>query len=707
MNEENHTLRLLSGYPDIDQDINIRLFGWKQVYQNQNQQIRYFAADFEATTLEPAIVYMVTVREIMKCPEPSNPIESKLIGWTNGYAVSNNHWEFTSVKQYLRWLDTMQNTVTWFHNGHNYDFHFLKDFCLRPQNKSHYTYRDGNVVGITTIHERKMTSYKDKYSYRTDKQGNKMINHIKHSHRFIDSIGILKGSLKALGKSIGIEKIDNTPLIASIHKDATYTIKSIYSNKIIKQNDENVHPKELPIQLRPIQSNFWVDCYTKGWWEYAIQDTFVLAHIVVQKSLIDYFENRRVTTAAALAWNDLIKDTRYEDKIAEIHTLMKKSKSYSDKIKLLMDLYRPLYKGGLVYCNPKYLYKDYGEIRDTNGFHLDYTSAYPSVYSNPEKYPLPQLEFTNEKTNLYMITYFNIKAKVKPDRVPLIKLKTDTENNPNDDTLKVRNTYYDKEFYLERLSITSVEDAYFKENYEFTFKNAKILYFKEDKELEQAFKDFGARHYQTKVECDELLKTNLSESERLSVLSIRNTAKLFLNSPYGYMGFYDKEYANKSYYYNPELDLIDYDIDSNNPMHVGRKFSEMIAAAFVTAYVRVKLANDINKVGLEHFVYCDTDSMFVVGLTEQELRDRLNISDQLGDFKIEHRFNRMRLLGNKTYAIADTTDEIIACATAGSNYQFKDINDFENNVYVLSTQKVVVSGGVIIQERWKQIAPTI
>ena len=94
----------------------------------------------------------------------------------------------------------------------------------------------------------------------------------------------------------------------------------------------------------------------------------------------------------------------------------------------------------------------------------------------------------------------------------------------------------------------------------------------------------------------------------------------------GYLAFFEKE-----------IDLYKYDKEEDGTLVkllsdksvTGLKYAEVAAAAFITAYGRVKLATDINKIGLDHVAGCDTDSLICFGLSLDELKERVQLLTNL------------------------------------------------------------------------------
>ena len=96
-----------------------------------------------------------------------------------------------------------------------------------------------------------------------------------------------------------------------------------------------------------------------------------------------------------------------------------------------------------------------------------------------------------------------------------------------------------------------------------------------------------------------------------------------------------------------------------------KKFRNVLVAATITAYGRIQLLNAILKIGVENFIYCDTDSIYGIvdydgeGVVEESaIIDSLNAKfgevididmSKLGSWKVEGLFDTFFMLGAKKY----------------------------------------------------------
>lgn len=121
--------------------------------------------------------------------------------------------------------------------------------------------------------------------------------------------------------------------------------------------------------------------------------------------------------------------------------------------------------------------------------------------------------------------------------------------------------------------------------------------------------------------------------------------KLFMNSLYGKFGE------------NPEKQKtgIEWSDTMSKLIFVDRDIKEaeigyIPVAAFITSYSRCQLVRTAQSIGVEHFVYCDTDSMYVKGLTRDEIESKIDVhGSRLGAWKYEGEFKEMKFIRPKRY----------------------------------------------------------
>lgn len=605
------------------------------IKQQERLQHHYFAADFECTTQPPCLVYMATLQEVH----------------------TGQQWQFTNIRDFIDFFIDYPNSTVYFHNGSNYDFEFIINYIL--SNNTPYRIKTGKNFAVRRILPEIKCTKTGKL-----KQSKNKYQLIEMDITLRDSRDVVGGSIKGLGESIGLQKgmgEIETPLVAYINDD-----------NWLEQLDGTGH------HLKTHYGDFQKDMHRLGYWDYAIQDTYILAEVLKKYGVIEHANNGKYTQAS-IAYSEMLDNHKpYKDLLYQQNKFAKDNHKYREYAKALNRRAKRAFKGGAAWANDMFIDKDTGKAKliKSHGFHIDYTSMYSSIYMNPELYPLPTREPVNYKTNLYIIHYTNLTADCKPNKFPLLKQRTDQ--------IGYNNSHYLNHFNG-NISLTTPENEYLFENYtNITYDKVEVEYYEEHHHLEQALKKHGEKWYAVKQNPDNPAQ--------------KAYAKLMLNTCYGYLGFF-------------ESPISTYEYKSVNGVTVKEKakdgitgidFAEVPAASFITAYGRCKLANDINKVGAENVVCCDTDSLFVINYDFEELSKLLPISNELGDLKLEHEFEQIKALKAKTWCIADENGNVIAQATAGSNYKFKHISSFNEGETIVSSQKYYVNGGIQIKDKPKK-----
>jgi len=140
------------------------------------------------------------------------------------------------------------------------------------------------------------------------------------------------------------------------------------------------------------------------------------------------------------------------------------------------------------------------------------------------------------------------------------------------------------------------------------------------------------------------------------------------------------------------------------------RYSNVAVAATITSYVHHKLFDKGNEVGFKNMLYCDTDSMFFV--TEEA--PLIHEETVLGTWDNEvYNPERALFICPKKYII-ETLDKEghftrLKSASAGVLKTDKSftINNFERGIRIYkSRKKVVVPGGIFLNDDWVDITPS-
>ena len=564
---------------------------------------------------------------------------------------------FYDIETFIDYLSDKRECVVWFHNGDNYDFEFILPYAYKQKIQVKFK-KSLQLKFFQPYMEVDLRNGKLKET----KNGDYM--KVSSTVHFLDSMKIVQSSIANIGDMLGLSKgmgDVETPLVHYINSDKDW-----------KYNTGRIENKTY--QEHVMTTSFKQALIEKRWTEYAIRDTEILEALAIEYNFIKHYDNSHLSIAS-IAFDSLLHTCpEYAD---FRHSFAKHIASLDDKeavkeaLKKLNERAKLAYKGGIAWTNP--LYADH-LLTTEHGYHLDYTSMYPGIYGG---YPLPYFEPTNEVTDLFIIHFEHLHANVKDGCFPLLKNRTDT---------KGMNSDYYKSVYNGPISLTSVEYQYLLDCYDI-------------KEVGKYQKVYYPRH--TKLEKALRTHKDLWYHEKEIATGARKAyAKLMLNSCYGYLGFFNSKRNKYKIHYDKKENKIEKELLEDKAM-TGLPYPEVPAAAFITAYGRVKLARDINAIGINHVVCCDTDSLFIVDLDYDTIASRVTIGDEIGEFKLEHTFKQIISIKAKTYCIANEDGVPIAQATAGSNYKFKNIENFKSGTTFYSTEKVRGSGGVGIKLKAK------
>lgn len=343
---------------------------------------------------------------------------------------------------------------------------------------------------------------------------------------------------------------------------------------------------------------------------------------------------------------------------------------------------RPSYRGGFTYLNPDYVCVDTGRMCS-----VDYNSMYPSVM---DMYLLPcgipaKFEGKYKPDSRYPLYIQGMMCtfSLKPGGIPMIQLH-------NSSIYAVANTYIDSCPEPTYIMLANPDIELFFEMYDvevLTYTGGYMMAGKYG-----MFSKFLEYHAGRK-------KKAQSEGN----MTARYREKITMNSLYGKFGS-RLEGADSVPYYDEEEKLVKYYIDETED----RKGVYLPIAVFTTAYARKELFTGI-KANKDRFIYCDTDSMHLIG-DEPPVGIKLH-DENLGAWKVEGSFADSRHLRAKSYILVDDDGkETIKCA--GMSESAKKCFNFENFLPGASNldengevikgcgklQKRTVQGGAILIE---------
>lgn len=327
---------------------------------------------------------------------------------------------------------------------------------------------------------------------------------------------------------------------------------------------------------------------------------------------------------------------------------------------------RKAYKGGWVFCNPKYQGKEVGK-----GFVLDVNSMYPwAMKYKPLPYGIP-VYFKgayqkDEEYPLYIIHFF-ADFKLKNNGIPSIQIKNNSRFSPTEYVT-------DSQGFCE-LTLTNIDFELLKQNYNI-FEINHIDGFK-FRAATGIFSDY----------VDEFMKI-----KETSTGGRRTLAKLMQN---GLSGKFAKNPDTTGVHpvYNKEKNCISYisnKKEKSPPVYVP-------VTAFITAWARWNIINTASRC-YNRFLYADTDSLHLLG---EEIPNGVEVDPvKLGCWKKESEFKRAKYLHAKCYVEEEEVG--LKITVAGLPKSSRHLVTFENfevgATYGGKLRPKRVEGGVILIE---------
>lgn len=326
--------------------------------------------------------------------------------------------------------------------------------------------------------------------------------------------------------------------------------------------------------------------------------------------------------------------------------------------------FRKAYKGGFTMVNPIY------QNKIVSGISFDVNSLYPSVmYGNMGSLPygLPKLYNGkykyNERYPLY-IQKLSCSFKLKPNMIPTIQLKGNLSFIPTE--------YITDSKGIVDLTLTCVDlELLFKH---YNVENVDYVggyMFKATDNIFRGYIDYWA------------------DVKAKSTGGARQLAKLMLNSLYGKFATNPKKQNKIPKFKYGEITLELQDPTYDEPVYTA-------LGAFITARARAYTITNSQAL-YEHWVYSDTDSMYLTGITEDEAKKYIDIHPtKLGAWKLEHHFSKGKWLRPKTYIINSTEDNLsIACAGMPDNVKADILALGEEQAFKVFTYGASFSGKLV------------
>lgn len=417
---------------------------------------------------------------------------------------------------------------------------------------------------------------------------------------------------------------------------------------------------------------------------YQYNDIYMLREVVEQFYINTLLEGDKIgkgrRTASSIAFHELKKITFGEENTEKLYReyfeLDKRTSFESDRKRIE----KQSYKGGYTHASNLYLGKDITR----NGCSIDINSSYPHKmkdmllpYGRPRKYTYGEIPYIDKEKQVYLIEvgFDYVRPKRKEYELEIFKIGSANikelskivgnvsgqeyfyTNIINDEVIDIKQelkgsklksgykqvlTNVEFDFWNKYFEFGhySYDDEGFILNSDISFNGLEIgevLIYKAEKGRCGNFVD-----YYTKEKIENKKKGNKSLTAK---------AKLMLNSAYGKFGSKTEKQEkqliknNKGVYVWGRVAGYDYE----------SKEYYIPYASFITAYGRLMLQkNIIESIGVENFIYCDTDSIYCFLQEKEVIKNMENngeILDKyiLGGWDIESNFDRFKCLGQKKY----------------------------------------------------------
>lgn len=315
-------------------------------------------------------------------------------------------------------------------------------------------------------------------------------------------------------------------------------------------------------------------------------------------------------------------------------------------------IYKKHYCGGFTYLNPSF------QNKKVDVYYYDINSSYPAIMQNPIAYlrVSESTKFNNNVEQLWCIRFK--KCKLKEGCTPIIRhyIQKNIEIEFNN------KIYYTKEVFAKEVNNLENNYYFWKEEIDWINKFYEIeidiiqIYYYATKPFIKEFIDY---YSQIKVEANKKRKDkDLSEDDKIYYDAMYGFSKIIQNSLYG-------KFASKTLYenvyYSPNIyqknDVIPVDNDTffvvkkirSNPVlnhyeYVGWTLQDLInesnkefennsiVSSYITMKGRVKVYQMIEHIGVDNFVYCDTDSVVSLVEFDQKFID----ANEYGKWKLEY-----------------------------------------------------------------------
>ena len=348
---------------------------------------------------------------------------------------------------------------------------------------------------------------------------------------------------------------------------------------------------------------------------------------------------------------------------------------------------RESYRGGFTYLNDCYREKETGE-----GLVLDVNSLYPSVLVN-ELLPFSEPVFFEgkyvyDRLHPLYVQKLSCTFELKEGKIPTIQLKNNLSFLPNEyikssngDIITLTLTNIDLELFFNQYNVSNIT---YHSGWKF-------------KGIRGLFTDYVNYWTEKKIQ---------AKKEKNKV--IYTVSKLLLNSLYGKYGLNPNSRSKWPYLEDGIIKYKISELEIRKPIYIP-------VATFVTSYARRKTIltsqaiKDYSREKYNKDLYCysDTDSIHAVGMTEEELKQFVDIDDyRLGAWKVESKFTRGKYIRQKCYIEQNENDLNVTVAGMPKFLgKYVNFDNFEKGLSLLASDETLdkhnlsfkhVKGGVLL-----------
>jgi hypothetical protein len=325
------------------------------------------------------------------------------------------------------------------------------------------------------------------------------------------------------------------------------------------------------------------------------------------------------------------------------------------------DFIRESYRGGLCMVREKYVNKNLSNVR-----RYDVNSLYPYQMREMKLPYGSPLHFNGEPDLFGCYDLFIVKIKtsfsLKQRGVPTL-----VNRGMYSDDMIIKSS---GDFEME-LTLTNVDLELFLKNYDvWTIEYVEGYMFMSTTKL---FYDYIDKYYGLKSTADD---------------DVRQLYKNLLNMLYGKFGKKTRQCDKIPYLVDGEVKYKNGELSDSQPIYTS-------VASFITSYGRKQLVECIME-NYDNFVYCDTDSVHLLG--EMSDKDKLH-EIHLGKWKDEGTFIKAKYLAQKTYFGIDENGKDCK-KIVGASKKCKQNITFDNFMYNMSysgkLRRKKVEGGVLL-----------